>query len=99
MLLRRNAIVPFRFGVDDHFAKEYGNNRVGARFTGDILEVRLSGAAYTDLCREEFLAERYTLQEGSSITISEGIHPRYSLSYRLLQEEIALLEGFDDTNG
>ena len=98
MLLRvlghSKKIVPITFGVDDIFAREHGNYRVGARFERETLDVRLSRAAYRELCKDEIFAERYTLRDGSKITISEAVNPRNSLHYWLLQDDITLLEAF-----
>lgn len=96
MLVRGKKVVPLLLAVDDAFAIEQGNRRIGARFLGDMLEVKLSIAVYKDLIREKIFSERYTLCDGSKICIGLADDARHIMHYHLLQDEIALLEGFEE---
>lgn len=97
MLLREEGnVVPITFGLDDTFAAEKGNRRVGAHFEGKSLDIRLSQAAYRELVSDKIFAERYTLRDGSKICVCLAHDPRHSLDYVLLQAEIVALEGFGE---
>jgi len=98
MLLRSGVegkTTPFSLGIDDLFTIAHGDRRTGAYFEGTRLDIRLSQAAYGDLVRYKIFPERWSyMRDGSKLTICQADDPRQYLAYCLLQEEIALLEGF-----
>lgn len=73
-------------GIDDLFAKEYGNSRIGIRTQKSGVDIRLSQSAYADLkSNQTVFDERHVYRDGSKLTIVEATNPDYRLGYNLLE--------------
>jgi hypothetical protein len=83
----RKAFVRVSLGIDDLFAKEHGNWRIGVQIRESEVDIRLSRSAYEELVRNNYVfAEPHAYRDGSKLTIIEATNKDYSLGYRILED-------------